>query len=72
MLAPGYTIGYLEQEPLVNEMRTVRSREEGRRNLLIWSRSSKRSPIAEPMEPEEMDKLIERQGQVQELMDAKA
>ena len=23
------------------------------------------------MEPEEMDKLIERQGQVQELMDAK-
>mgnify|MGYP002330055004 CR=1 FL=1 len=27
--------------------------------------------FAEPMEPEEMDKLIERQGQVQELMDAK-
>ena len=24
VLAPGYTIGYLEQEPLVNEMRTVR------------------------------------------------
>ena len=35
MLAPGYTIGYLEQEPLVNEMRTVREVvEEGAQELV--------------------------------------
>lgn len=64
VLAPGYTIGYLEQEPLVNEMRTVREVvEEGAQDLLIWSRSSRdQCKFAEPMEPEEMDKLIERQG----------
>ena len=35
VLAPGYTIGYLEQEPLVNEMRTVREVvEEGAQELV--------------------------------------
>uniref|UniRef100_UPI0024323408 ATP-binding cassette domain-containing protein n=1 Tax=Bilophila wadsworthia TaxID=35833 RepID=UPI0024323408 len=74
VLAPGYTIGYLEQEPLVNEMRTVREVvEEGAQELvnLVKEFEEINAKIAEPMEPEEMDKLIERQGQVQELMDAK-
>ena len=74
MLAPGYTIGYLEQEPLVNEMRTVREVvEEGAQELvnLVKEFEEINAKFAEPMEPEEMDKLIERQGQVQELMDAK-
>ena len=35
VLAPGYTIGYLEQEPLVNEMLTVREVvEEGAQELV--------------------------------------
>ena len=74
VLAPGYTIGYLEQEPLVNEMRTVREVvEEGAQELvnLVKEFEEINAKFAEPMEPEEMDKLIERQGQVQELMDAK-
>lgn len=74
VLAPGYTIGYLEQEPLVNEMRTVREVvEEGAQELvnLVKEFVEINAKFAEPMEPEEMDKLIERQGQVQELMDAK-
>ena len=70
VLAPGYTIGYLEQEPLVNETRTVREVvEEGAQELvnLVKEFEEINAKFAEPMEPEEMDKLIERQGQVQEL-----
>ncbi len=74
VLAPGYTIGYLEQEPLVNENRTVREVvEEGAKEIvdLVKEFEEINAKFAEPMEPDEMDKLIERQGQVQELMDAK-
>ena len=76
VLAPGYTIGYLEQTADLdsNEMRTVREVvEEGAQELvnLVKEFEEINAKFAEPMEPEEMDKLIERQGQVQELMDAK-
>ncbi len=74
VLAPGYTIGYLEQEPLVNEERTVREVvEEGVRDLVDLVRTFEEinARFAEPMEPEEMDALIERQGRVQEEMDAR-
>ncbi len=74
VLAPGYTIGYLEQEPLANETRTVREVvEEGVRELadLVREFEAINAKFAEPMEPEEMDALIEKQGRVQELMDAK-
>ncbi len=74
VLAPGYTIGYLEQEPLVNEERTVREVvEEGVRDLvdLVKTFEEINARFAEPMEPEEMDALIERQGRVQEEMDAR-
>ncbi len=74
VLAPGYTIGYLEQEPLVNEERTVREVvEEGVRDLVDLVRTFEEinARFAEPMEPEEMDALIERQGRVQEEIDAR-
>ncbi len=74
VLSPGYTIGYLEQEPLVNESRTVREVvEEGVQDIVsvVKEFNEINERFAEPMEPEEMDALIERQGQVQELMDAK-
>ncbi len=70
----GYSIGYLEQEPLVNEERTVREVvEEGVGEVMdiIREYNEINEKFAEPMEPEEMDALIERQGKVQELMDAK-
>jgi len=70
----GYTIGYLEQEPLVDDMRTVREVvEEGVGEVMdiINEYNEINEKFAEPMEPEEMDALIERQGKVQELMDAK-
>lgn len=70
----GYTIGYLEQEPLVNEERTVREVvEEGVGEVMniIREYNEINEKFAEPMEADEMDALIERQGKVQELMDAK-
>lgn len=74
VLAPGHTIGYLEQEPLVDDTRTVREvAEEGVKELVDLAKEFEaiNAKFAEPMEPEEMDALIEKQGKVQELMDAK-
>ncbi len=74
VLAPGHTIGYLEQEPLVDETRTVREVvEEGAAELVAIRDEYEaiNAKFAEPMEPDEMDALIARQGEVQELMDNK-
>ncbi len=74
VLAPGFTIGYLEQEPLANETRTVREVvEDGVSELTAIARQFEEinAKFSEPMEPEEMDALITRQAEVQELMDAK-
>lgn len=74
VLAPGYTIGYLEQEPLVDETRTVGEVvQEGLAGLIAIRDEYEaiNARFAEPMEPEEMDALIARQGEVQEQMDAK-
>ena len=74
VLAPGFTIGYLEQEPLVDETRSVREVvEEGVAELTAIRDEFEaiNAKFAEPMEPEEMDALIQRQGEVQEEMDNK-
>ncbi|MDL2291053.1 energy-dependent translational throttle protein EttA [Desulfovibrio sp. OttesenSCG-928-F20] len=74
VLAPGFTIGYLEQEPLVDEKRTVREVvEEGVADLVAIRDEYEaiNARFAEPMEPDEMDALIQRQGEVQEEMDNK-
>ena len=60
VLAPGYTIGYLEQEPLAGETRTVREVvEEGVSELMAIAKEFEEinARFAEPMEPEEMDAL---------------
>ena len=74
VLSPGFTIGYLEQEPLINETRTVAEVvEEGVGDIvaLVKEFEAINAKFAEPMEPEEMDALINRQAEVQEQMDAK-
>lgn len=73
VIAPGYSIGYLEQEPLVDETRTVREVvEEGVKEVidLVNEFNDINAKFAEPMEQDEMDALIERQAKVQEKMDA--
>ncbi len=73
VLAPGYTIGYLEQEPLVDNRKTVRQVvEEGVQSTvdLLHEYNEISARFAEPMSDEEMNRLIERQGEVQEKIDA--
>ena len=73
-VSPGFTIGYLEQEPLVDETRTVLEVVEEGVSELVKIRDefeAINAKFAEPMEPDEMDALINRQGEVQELMDNK-
>ncbi len=73
ILSPGYTVGYLEQEPLVEVDKTVREVvEEGARETvdLLKEFEEINLKFAEPMDDEEMNRLIERQGAVQEKLDA--
>lgn len=72
VLAPGFTIGYLEQEPLAHETRTVKEVvEEGVAELIAIRNEYEaiNEKFADPMEPDEMDALITKQGEVQEKMD---
>ena len=73
VLAPGYTIGYLEQEPLAHEERTVREVvEDGVAGLkaIVREYEEINENFSEPMDDEAMNALIERQSKVQEEMDA--
>ena len=73
VLSPGYTIGFLEQEPLLDPDKTVRQIvEEGVQSIvdLIGEYNEINEKFSEPMSEAEMDKLIERQGEVQEKLDA--
>ncbi|MDO9559196.1 MAG: energy-dependent translational throttle protein EttA [Syntrophales bacterium] len=72
ILSPGHTVGFLEQEPLVNEEKTVREIvEEGVRDVvdLIGEYNRINEQFSEPMTDEQMNALIERQGKVQEKLD---
>ncbi|PIE70384.1 MAG: energy-dependent translational throttle protein EttA [Deltaproteobacteria bacterium] len=72
LLSEGYTVGYLEQEPLIDETRTVREVvEEGVKAQvdLMKEYNAINEQFAEPMSDDEMDRLIQRQGEVQELLD---
>ncbi len=69
VLQPGLTIGFLEQEPLIGEARTVREVVEegaGAMVALLKQYDEISDKLGEPMEPDEMDRLLERQGEVQE------
>ena len=73
ILTPGHTIGFLEQEPELDNSKTVREIvEEGVHEtvhlLSEFNRISEK--FSEPMSEEEMNRLIERQGKVQEKLDA--
>ncbi|MGP8153562.1 MAG: energy-dependent translational throttle protein EttA [Smithella sp.] len=73
ILSAGYTVGYLEQEPRLDENKTVRQIvEQGVQNTmdLIHEYNEINEKFAEPMSDDEMAKLCERQGEVQEKLDA--
>jgi ATP-binding cassette ChvD family protein len=72
ILAPGYTVGYLEQEPLVDVDQSVRQVvEQGVQEAvdLLQAFEEINLKFAEPMGDDEMDKLIQEQARVQEKLD---
>ncbi len=68
-LSPGYTVGYLEQEPLVDSDKTVKAVvEEGMQEIvnIVKEYNEISERFAGPMSDDEMNKLLERQGELQE------
>lgn len=70
--APGYSVGYLEQEPVMDDSKTVIDvvREGvGEVMELLKEYETVNMRFAEPMSDEEMNKLIEYQGELTEKID---
>lgn len=73
VLSPGYSVGFLEQEPELDDNKTVREIvEEGVHEIVsaLNEYNLINEKFAEPMSDDEMNKLIERQGKVQEKLDS--
>jgi len=72
VLSPGYTLGFLEQEPLLDSDKTVKAVvEEGLLEVvkLVEEYNKISEKFAEPMSDDDMNQLIERQGELQEKID---
>jgi sulfate-transporting ATPase len=72
VFSKGYSVGYLEQEPKLDETKTVREIvEEAVQGTvdLLKEFEEINNKFAEPMTDDEMNALIERQGEVQEKLD---
>jgi len=72
-VSPGFTIGFLEQEPQLDPTKTVRQIvEQGVQSVvdLLKQYDDINAKFAEPMSDEEMTALLDRQGKVQEKLDA--
>jgi ATP-binding cassette ChvD family protein len=73
ILSPAYTVGFLEQEPRLDDTKTVHQivqegTAESVQALAEFNRINEK--FAESMSPEEMDRLLARQAEVQEKLDA--
>ena len=72
VFSPGYSVGYLEQEPQLDNSKTVREVvEEGCAETvaLLKEYEEINMKLCEPMSDDEMNALIERQGVVYEKID---
>jgi ATP-binding cassette ChvD family protein len=73
VLSPGYTVGFLEQEPALDDTSSVRQIvEQGVQEIVDLIKEYERinERFAEPMTDDEMTALLEQQGAVQERLDA--
>jgi energy-dependent translational throttle protein EttA len=71
VISPGYTVGYLEQEPKLDETKTVREIvEEGAQEVvdLLREYDAINDQFADP--DVDMDILLEKQGKIQERIEA--
>ena len=74
IVSPGFTIGFLEQEPALDEAKNVREVvQEGVQETvdLLEAYSRINEQLAEPMSEEDMNRLLERQGEIQEQLDTR-
>ena len=72
VISPGHTVGYLEQEPLIDDSRTVREvvEEAVKQTVSLLKEFEEiNAKFGEEMSDEDMDKLLTRQGEVQEKLD---
>jgi len=72
VLSPGYSLGYLEQEPQLDPDKTVKTVvEEGLKAVvdLVKEFEQISEKFSEPMSDDQMNALLERQGQLQEQID---
>src|SRR3989441_12372283 len=72
VISPGYTVGFLEQEPLIDDSRTVREvvEEAVKQTVSLLKEFDEiNTKFGEEMSDNEMDKLLQRQGEVQEKLD---
>src|SRR5919107_556688 len=73
VLSPGHTVGFLEQEPRLDDSKTVREIvEQGVQETvdLLKEFDEINARFGEEMTDDEMSKLLERHGTVQEKLDA--
>src|SRR6266571_4590690 len=71
--AKGYTVGLLEQEPRLDQGKTVKEIvEEGRRDVinLLREYEAVSGRLGEELSPDEMEKLLEKQSRLQEQIEA--
>ena len=72
VFSPGYTVGYLEQDPKLDDAKTVREVvEEGcaATVALLKEYEEINAKLCEPMDDDTMARLIERQGELYEQID---
>ncbi|TCN66806.1 ATP-binding cassette ChvD family protein [Acetobacteroides hydrogenigenes] len=72
VFSPGYSVGYLEQEPKLDDSKTVKEIVmEGVQPVvdLLAEYEEVNAKFMEPMSDDEMNKLIERQGELTEQID---
>jgi len=73
VISPGHSVGFLEQEPRLDESKTVREIVEQAVQAtvdLLKEYDEINTRFGEEMSDDEMNKLLERQGAVQEKLDA--
>ena len=73
-ISKGYSIGYLEQDPVLDDDKTVLEivQEGVAETIELMQRFDEiNMKFAEPMDDEEMNKLLEEQGKVQDELDAR-
>jgi ATP-binding cassette ChvD family protein len=72
VFSPGYSVGYLPQEPILDNNKTVKEVVmEGVAEVvnILKEYEAVNNQFAEPMDDDQMNKLIERQGELTELIE---